>query len=245
MLNFILAGLVLPAIACLMLSLRPRRPFGGWVSTLILTLGMTSFSFLTVPWAYLGLWVRYVLAALFVIALIISFRRRVDDEVAAESPMRMMVKILIGFFFLNVTLAALRAHVVPAGAVDLTFPLAGSRYVVVHGGSTPATNTYAGRGAESYSVDVMATVGELVVSPCKGMVIAAKPLRLRCGEVIVEMRGVQLAPPFARVTEKQVHMHAERNGQPVPMTFDGRWLVRNDIGGRASRPPSAARPAPR
>ncbi len=68
-------------------------------------------------------------------------------------------------------------------------------------------------------------VGEAVVSPCKGTVIAEKPLRLRCGDVVVEMRGVSRT----HVIEKQVHSHAERNGQPVPITFGGRWLVRNDV----------------
>jgi hypothetical protein len=61
-------------------------------------------------------------------------------------------------------------------------------------------------------------------------------VKLRCGDVLVELRGVQSTAktvqrgaPLGRATERQVHIHAERNGQPVPITFDGRWLVRNDV----------------
>ncbi len=208
-----------------MLSLRPRRPLAGWLSTFLLTLGMASFSYFAVPWAYLGMWLRYALAALFVVAVIVSLLRTVDEERPPESPVRMMVKVLIGFFFANVAMGVMRARAVPPGAVDLPFPLSRGRYVVVHGGSTPAANTYVGRGVEGFGVDVMAKVGEAVTPPCAGTVLAAKPFRVRCGDVIVEMRGVNAW----RVAEKQVHIHAERNGQPVPITFGGRWLVRNDV----------------
>jgi len=212
-----------------MLWRRPRRPAGGWVATTVLAAGLTSFSFFAIPWGYLGFPLRYTIAGLFGAALLVSLRRPIIEDRADDTPMRMMVKVLIALFFGSAALGVLRARSVPPGAVDLTFPLTNGSYAVIHGGSTPAANTYFGRGAEGYGVDVKSTVGEPVASPCKGTVIAEKPVRLRCNDLIVEMRGVQLAPPFARVTEKQLHIHAERNGQPVPVTFDGRWLVRNDV----------------
>ena len=226
-----------------MLALRPRRPRGGWVSTLVLTLGMVSFSFFAVPWAYLGIWIRWAMALLFAVSLVISLRRAIDEERADESPMRMMVKILIGFFFANVFVAALRARTVPPNPIDLAFPLTRGGYVVVHGGSTPAANTYVGRGAEGYSVDVVkrSLDGELVNSPCAGTLLAASPVRMRCESerVLLEIRGakanlpvnarLQRGQPLARATGRQLHIHATRDGAPVPMTFDGRWLVRNDV----------------
>ena len=195
------------------------------MATLVLAAGLTAFSFFTIPWGYLGFPLRYTIVGLFGAALLVSLRRPIDEERAEDSPVRMMVKVLIALFFGNVAVGVLRAHSIPPGAVDLRFPLTGGRYAVIHGGSTPAANTYIGRGAESYGVDVKSTVGEPVVAPCKGAVIAEKPLRVRCGDLIVEMRGVERD----RVTQKQVHIHGERNGQPVPVTFGGRWLVRNDI----------------
>lgn len=239
MVNLFLAAILIPLVSIILLWRRPRRPPGGWLATAFLALGTTAFSFFAAPWGYLGLSLRYSIAGLFLAALIVSLRRPIDPERADDTPTRMLVKILIGFFFGNVAFGVLRAHSVPPGALDLAFPLTRGPYVVVHGGTTPAANTWAGRGAQSYGVDVVkAASGEPVVAPCDGTLIAAKPVRLRCGDVLVELRGVESTAPLnaplarrtrlGRTTEPQVHVHAERGGKPVPVTFDGEWLVRND-----------------
>jgi hypothetical protein len=225
MLNLLLAGVLLPLVTSVLLWRRPRRPPAGWIATLILAMGMSSFSYFTIPWGYVGFSVRYAVAGLFLLALVMSIRRPIDQERADDAPLRMMVKVLIALFFGNVAIAAVRARSVPPGAIDLTFPLASGSHAVIHGGSTPAANTYVGRGAEGYGVDLKARIGEPITMPCNGSVVAEKPLRIRCGDAIVEMRGVTRTA----VTDKQVHIHAERNGQPVPITFGGRWLVRNDL----------------
>ncbi len=232
MINLLLAAILLPLIGIVLLFRRPRKPLGGWIATLFLAAGMTAFSFFAAPWGYLGMPMRYVIASMFLAALVVSLRRPLDDR-ADDSPTRMLVKVLIGFFFGNVALGVARAHSVPPNPIDLAFPLQG-KHVVIHGGSTPAANTYVGRGAQSFGIDVTASAGETVSSPCDGVITA--PVKLRCGDVIVELRGVQSTAktvqrgaPLGRATERQVHIHAERNGQPVPITFDGRWLVRNDV----------------
>jgi len=232
MLNLLLAAILFPLIGITLLWRRPLRPPAGWVATFILALGFTAFSFFASPWGYLGMPVRYAVAGLFLGALVVSVRRPLDDR-ADDTPTRMLVKILIGLFFGNVALGVLRAHSVPPNPVDMAFPFAKGRHVVIHGGSTPAANTYVGRGAESFGVDVTAKVGDAFASPCSGTIDASG--KLHCGDVVVVMRGikvdarnaVQRGAPIGRATEKQVHVHAERNGQPVPVTFDGKWLVRN------------------
>lgn len=71
---------------------------------------------------------------------------------------------------------------------------------------------------------------------------------LRCGEALVTLaqlqRGSVVARPGAKITrgaelarvgssgispEPHLHIHAERNGTAVPITFEGRWLVRNAV----------------
>jgi murein DD-endopeptidase MepM/ murein hydrolase activator NlpD len=71
---------------------------------------------------------------------------------------------------------------------------------------------------------------------------------LRCGDADVTLAqlkphsitarqgmNVAIGTPLAQVgnsgstTEPHLHLHAERNGQPVPVTFEGKWLVRNAI----------------
>ena len=232
MLNLVLAAFLLPLIGIILLFRRPRRPPAGWVATFALALGFTAFSFFFTPWGYIGMPLRWVIPGFFLGALVVSLRRPADDR-ADDSPTRMMVKILIALFFGSVALGVLRARSVPPGPVDLAFPLNGE-HVVIHGGSTPAANTYVGRGAEGFGVDVTSKVGETVFAPCDGNVIEG--VKLQCGNVIVQLRGVaadvkpaKRGQPLGRATERQLHIHAERNGQPVPITFGGRWLVRNDV----------------
>jgi Peptidase family M23 len=77
---------------------------------------------------------------------------------------------------------------------------------------------------------------------------AGNHVTVRCGDVDVTLahlqRGSIAVHAGARVTRKaplgragnsgtstepHLEIHAERNGAAVPLTFDGRWLVRNDI----------------
>ena len=240
MLNQFIAGLLLPVVASILLLRRPRNPAGGWIATFVLAVGMVAFSFFVIAWGLIGMAIRYAVAALFAAALVISLVRKPDDR-PEDTPTRMMLKILIGLFFGSVALGVVRAYSTPPGTTDLGFPLGNGTYAVVHGGSTTAANTYFGRGAQSFGVDVVkaggAMTGQPVLSPCDGTVVLAKPLRLRCGDVLVEVTtaeatesgGVRRGAPIGKVTAESLHIHAQRNGQPVPLTFDGRWLVRNAV----------------
>lgn len=246
MLNLFIAAILIPLTASLMLWRRPRLPRGGWVATLVLAAGVAAFSLVAAPWGYFGLPLRYVVGALFIAAVVVSLRRPVDPERSEDPPLRMFVKVGIGFIFGSVAISALRAHTVPPNALDLAFPLGRGDYLVVHGGSTPAANTYVGRGAQSFGVDFVEMTssgmpgqlaGETLTSPCDGAVIAPNPFRLRCGDAIVELSpvdplatgNVKRGTPIARAANRQLHIHAERNGAPVPITFEGRWLVRNTL----------------
>lgn len=278
--------ILLPLITIALLGRRPRRPLAGWVATFLMAAGMCAFSFFAAPWGWFGLPVRWLIAILFVTATIVSLSR--DAEAApGESALRMVVKLLIGFFFGSVAFGVLRAHEKPSGAVDLSFPLRGGRFLVLHGGSTTAANTHFPDPKQKYGVDLVkvstmgfrargiypdelaryAIFGETVVSPCNGTVLSfvdALPdqpigaideknalgnhIAVRCGDVDVTLaqlmtRSIAVKPgaavaagaPLAktgnsgRSTEPHLHIHAERNGQPVPITFDGRWLVRNAV----------------
>jgi hypothetical protein len=236
MLNLIIAGLALPLVVSILLLRRPRRPAGGWIATTVLATGMAAFSYFVIPWGLLGLPLRYVVAAVFLVSLTISILRKPDDR-ADDSPTRMLLKILIGLFFGSVALSVLRGNARPAGAVNVAFPLQRGPYVVTHGGSTTAANTYFGKGKEGFAVDVVGLAqNETVVSPCDGAVIAAKPLRVRCNDVLVELNAegtqtgnVRRGAPIGRAGGEYLHVFGERNNAAVPLTFDGRWLVRNSV----------------
>lgn len=279
------SSILLPLITIALLGRRPRQPRMPWAATFFMALGMCSFSFFVAPWGWFGIGMRWLIAFLFVTATIVSLRR---DAVASagESPLRMIVKILIGVLFGSVALGVLRGHEPPSRPVDLAFPLRGGRFMVVHGGSTSPSNVHYAEVKQRYAVDLVkvnamgyrasglypadltryAIYGVPVLSPCSGTVIdvvdghrdeprglmdTKNPLGnhvvIRCGDLDVTLAQLQpgvlvkkgaaiatgavigKAGNSGSTTEPHLHVHAERNGEPAPVTFDHRWLVRNDI----------------
>lgn len=181
---------LVPLATIFMLWLRPARPRNAWVATLIMTTGVVAFSLLAAPWGWFGIPLRAGILLLFIAAVIISLRRPVIDEPKDESPLRMVVKGLIAVLFGGVAVGVIRAHQVPAGAVDLRFPLRNGSFLVMHGGSHGAANVHAIDPEQQYAVDVVqindvgmrargiypdesaryVIWGAEVLSPCEGMV---------------------------------------------------------------------------
>ncbi|HYO78746.1 MAG TPA: M23 family metallopeptidase [Thermoanaerobaculia bacterium] len=187
-------SVIMPLVTSALLWHRPRQPRAGWVTTLLLAIGVNGFSQFVAPWGFFGLPLRIALILLFAAALVRSLRRPIDEERMAESPLRHMVKVLIGFFFGSVAMSVLSARSVPPGVIDLKFPLTGGTFLVAHGGSHPAANLHgrdekgqrfglditrlnaAGTRASGLfprDLDRYAIFGTTVVSPCDGTVIAA------------------------------------------------------------------------
>jgi len=282
--NLFFSTILLPLITIALLWRRPRRPLAAWLTTFLMALGVAGFSVLAAPWGWFGVPMRFAIAVLFAIALVVSMVRRVPEEQPEETPVRMLVKVVVGIFFGIVGVGVLRAHSVPARPVDLAFPMRAGTYLVAHGGSHPAANLHFQDARQRYAVDFVklnrlgmrasgihpsdptayAIFGEGVFSPCDGVVMSTvdafidgvpdpkNPLGnhivLRCGDVDVVLAQLQRGSisvkkgatvrrdaPLARVghsglsIEPHLHVHAERNGFAVPVTFEHRWLVRNAI----------------
>jgi hypothetical protein len=161
-----------------------------------MAVGLTSFSVFVAPWGWFGMATRYALVLLFVLALATSIRRPLPplEEQSSESPLRMIVKLLIGVMFGSVALGVLRSHDVPSGAIDLQFPLRGGSFLIHHGGSESASNMHAMHPGQRYGLDITklnaagtrargvypaeltryAIFGAEVVSPCDGTVLASR-----------------------------------------------------------------------
>ena len=191
--NLFFFTILLPLITSFVLARRPRKPFGAWFATLVMTGGVVGFSVLAAPWGWFGVPLRFVIAVLFAISLFLSLRRRAEPEAEPASPIRALVKVVVGVFFGGVAIGALRAHSVPANAIDIAFPLTRGAYLVAQGGSHSAANYHAQHPVQRYAVDVVklnragmrarglypndarryAIFGDTVVSPCDGVVVAA------------------------------------------------------------------------
>lgn len=221
--------ILLPLITIVLLWRRPRVPVGGWLATLFAAAGITGFSVLTAPWGTFGLPVRYALVVLFAVALLVSLRRAVPAERKEESPVRAIVKVLLGFFFGGVALGVLRGHEVPPGAIDLAFPLRGGSFLIGHGGSTSPSNIYNAHPQQRYALDILkltpfgtrarglfpsdprayAIFDAEVLSPCNGTVVSAvdgQHVVVRCGDVNVTLGPLRLfaVRPGAPVTTGQL-----------------------------------------
>jgi len=173
-----------------MLWRRARRPVAGWVTTFIAAAGVVGFSVFVAPWGWFGLPVRYLLVVLFVAATVLSLRRPPAEETRRDSPLAVIVKVLLGVLFGVVAIGVLKGHEMPPGVVDLAFPLRGGAYIVVHGGSTSPANIHNFHPAQKYALDIVklnaagmrargfypdaldryAIFGVEVVSPCDGIV---------------------------------------------------------------------------
>ena len=188
--NLFFSSILLPLVAILLLFRTPLRPVGSWMASLFMAAGLAGFSVLAAPWGWFGLWVRYAILALFVVALAFSIlNKRTAPEPRAAS---MVMKALIGFFFGGVAIGVLRAHEVPPNAISLRMPLTHGEYLVAHGGSTAPANIHFSDAKQKYAVDFVklgamgmrargvypadprqfAIFGDTVVSPCDGIVAA-------------------------------------------------------------------------
>lgn len=208
-----LLTILLPLGAIAMLWRRSREPVGGWMATFFVAAGVTAFSFFAAPWGVFGFPARYLLLALLILASVFSLRRARREDALPESPFRSLIKVLVGFFFGTVALGVMRAHDVPPGAIELTFPLRDGSFVVGHGGSTSAANMYNLDPVQSYAVDVMQLngagmrargfypadphaykiFGAQVFSPCDGAVrtVAKDSVVLHCNDADVTLAHLQ------------------------------------------------------
>lgn len=209
--NLLLSSILVPLVAITLLGRKSRVPITSWLVTFFMAAGLTGFSFLVAPWGWFGVPVRWTIAVLFVAATAVSLTRRpgphpqmtqmdADEDVhprssatSADTPIRIVVKLLIGFFFGSVALGVVRGHQIPPGAVDLGFPLREGRFLVLHGGSTPASNIHHPDPRQRYAVDFVKlgrfgmhargiapddparhhVFGAQVVAPCDGAVVRA------------------------------------------------------------------------
>jgi hypothetical protein len=190
--GLVFSTLLLPLLTIALLARRTRRPALGWATSFLLALGVTGFSVLAAPWGFLGLAVRNGLVVLFVLAVAVSLRKG-TDEPRPEAFFRAAMKVLIGLFFGAVAMSAIGAHDAPDETIDVRFPLRGERYLVMHGGTTSATNYHVAHPSQRYALDIVKVNAlgrratgmmpkELdgyfiwnaeVVAPCDGTVVAA------------------------------------------------------------------------
>jgi hypothetical protein len=257
------------------------------------------FMWVSTRWDISSLYLRALFPFLLLVAGIISYRRiRVTSSPLSKKAtlIGLVVNGLLIVLMAGFNWFSFQGHSVPDGTVDLSSPLRGARYVVLHGGASPFTNRHFRVRPQDYALDIVglnvlgmradmlgdrsdlasySIFGAAIYSPCTGRIAAAigeyedlippatDPEHPAGNHVLVECKGVEVLLAHMKqgslrveagdsVTEETVlgqvgntgntsephlHIHAEQGGEPgvildgraVPITIDGRFLVRGDI----------------
>jgi hypothetical protein len=125
----------------------------------IVAFGMViSFMWVSARWDITSVYLRIILPILWLVASIISYRRITAPQ---SPPGTIKTFIGIGISVLLIVLMAgfnwfsFRGYAVPEGTVDLSSPLRGGRFVVLHGGASPFTNSHFRVRPQNYALDIL------------------------------------------------------------------------------------------
>lgn len=284
-------------IGALAIHRKPNRLM--WMLTTVAFGMVIGFMWVSTRWDISSIHLRTLFPILFLVASIISYRR----IGAPNSPLSKMQTIIgiVANGLLIVLMAgfnwfSFQGYSVPDGTVDLSSPLRGARYVVLHGGASPFTNGHFRVQPQNYALDILglnalgmradifgdrsdlesySIFGAELYSPCTGSIAVAMgdyedlippatdPEHPAGNHVLVECEGVEVLLAHMKqgslrvevgdsvtvetvlgqvgntgnTSEPHLHIHAEQGGEPgvildgkaVPITIDGRFLVRGDI----------------
>ena len=132
-----------------------------WSLSALLCGGVSLYMYLAGPiWAWIGFGWRYLPPTAALAAVLWSVRRlRARPILPPARPLPLAgtaLRCAMAALFAGLLVDLHLARIVPDGAVDLSFPLAGGRFVVLHGGGTAALNYHHAVPAQAYATDVLA-----------------------------------------------------------------------------------------
>jgi uncharacterized membrane protein (UPF0136 family) len=169
-----------------------------WGLTVSVIGALILLAFIATPWAMSNYYLRYVLIALFALAVYFSFRKVKEVQPqslpTAGNKSANALKVAALFVLLPLNVVALRTYFYPVQPVGLSFPLSDGVYCVAQGGNSVLTNPFhktdtnnqieyaldivklnwvGSRAAGIYPQDLTsyAIYGATIYSPCDGEVI--------------------------------------------------------------------------
>jgi len=198
-LALLLSGLIVPLVLCLFLATYAFHDYLSWIVTTVACLAYVAFLVIAFPWFYLNYYLRLIVPLLLLVAFIVSLVRLDAGSFFPNGvSIALVLGILLALWFWGVIRQLLRGYRGPADALDVAFPLGGSkdgavgRYVVAHGGSSKGINYHASHPEQRYACDLLklrrgfrarglfprqldryAIYGDTVASPCDGTVVEA------------------------------------------------------------------------
>ena len=171
---------------------RPRSLL-DWLLSALLCGGVAACVYLAGAWAWIGFgWRGLPLLAAVAASLWSARYLRGLPVLPRKSPLPLVFQCVMVALVAGLLINLHTASFAPAGAVDLTFPLAGGRFVVLQGGAAAALNHHRAVSAQSHAIDIAALNeqgrraqgvrrpealdayeihDQAVVAPCEGVVL--------------------------------------------------------------------------
>ena len=117
-----------------------------------------SFMWASARWDITSIYLRHLIPALYLVAAIISYKRIRAPKSAPGKTMTFIgiaISVLLIVFMAGYNWFSFRGYAVPENTVDLSSPLRGGRYVVLHGGDSPFTNGHFRVRPQNYALDIL------------------------------------------------------------------------------------------
>jgi len=166
-----------------------------WFLNFIITGALIEIFHVIGTWVFLSYYLRYAFLIAFLVVAVVQFGRLrqglADSRDGARR--RILTRTVGALIAVWIAVLAFVGHMAPADTVDLSFPLAGGKYCVIQGGCNFVTNPFHNFVDSEHSLDFVKInrignrasgivprdvreyeiYGEMVYSPCNGVVFAA------------------------------------------------------------------------
>lgn len=192
---FIILSIALPLFSILRLWKGKFTSRVDWIVRSLAAASIVVFFSLAGPWAFVSVWLKHVIVALFIAAAVLSFPKLEDRAIFSKRNSKGRVsyksRIAIIAVFLLLDMVAVKGKLHKGEAVDLAFPMKDGRYYAIQGGASPVLNPFhRPEKSELYAVDIVKlsftgnraggifppelpsykVFGEVLYSPCSGKV---------------------------------------------------------------------------
>mgnify|MGYP000999449786 CR=1 FL=1 len=192
MLFQILLQVVVPAALVVVLWTDRPASRGQWLLKLLALAAVLLFLVLTARWDFTSYYLRLAWPLLLIAAAARGFWRSSAPAAGSRSSSS-AVSAVLGLGFLALSVLALRGHVAPGPALELSHPLRAGTYYVGGGGNARLINNHQVHEPQKFALDIVrlnafgnrasgllpdaleryAIFGDTVYSPCTGTVVLA------------------------------------------------------------------------
>lgn len=155
-------------------------------------------------WDIAGMWTRHVLAAIFAVAVVVSWRRHAKHPWRTRQESRRLTGIVSLAIYIALLAYVATGMMRDTASRELSFPLRGGAFVIAQGGGNPLLNHHSSHPAQRHAADITAVgplgfraFGILPDEPSRYRVHGADVVSPCAGEVRQVVDGLpDLSPPM-------------------------------------------------